>query len=50
MGKAGFISSTVALNSSKTHVPGPQRLQYPLVKEYTLNYSRDLYYNLRYSP
>ena len=29
---------------------GPQRLHYPLIKEYTLNHIRDPYYNLRYMP
>ena len=29
---------------------GTQRLQYPLIREYTLNHIRDPYYNLRYIP
>ena len=29
---------------------GAQRLQYPLIKEYTLNHIGSPYYNLRYTP
>ena len=43
-----LLSFAVHPNVLSSQGPPSQRLQYPLVKEHTLKYSRDPYYNLRY--